>query len=98
MKTAAERMKPEIDAVMNQMDRINDVFEHFNATPKFIIDVKENPYGGNPTLKVTFWYEAKYYAGKQVVFIYRPTVETIDSFVNSILAYMFECVDTFVNI
>lgn len=84
--------------VYRNMDRISDVFEHFNVKPYFSVEEIKNPFGGNPEQVVTFTFVAPHYNGKTKTFKRNPASKTVEMLENEILAYMFQCVDTFVNI
>ena len=80
------------------IDQTEDIFEYFSVTPVFNVSVIENEYGGNPEVKVDFTYAAKHLNGKPKQFILRPAIQTGEAFINEIRAYMFDCVDAFVNL
>lgn len=97
-KEDIQYLQPVVDEIMGEMDRINDIFDYFHATPYFLFEVESNPYGGNPELIVTFRYDTKMFPGKTVKFVYRPAFTTVQNFVNEIKSYMFDCVDAFVSL
>ena len=101
MKATTEDMKwmePKVNAIMEHVQQIDDIFEYFKATPHFLFEVVSNDFGGNPELIVSFWYETRHYNGKHVKFTYQPAFGTIESFINEIKAYMLDCVDGFINL
>jgi len=82
----------------NVIEQAEDIFEHFNAKPKFSITEIPNAYGGNPELHVDFSYSGRLYNGVQKTFVFKPTSQTEQGFVNEIRSYLLDCVDGFVNI
>ena len=91
-------MQQVINEFYGILDQIRDVFEHFNVEPIFSDEIIPNPYGGNPEYKVTFTYKAPHFEGREKVFTYHPAFTTVPGFIAEIRAYMFECVDAFVNL
>lgn len=80
------------------IQQAEDIFEHFNAVPRFEIKEVPNEFGGNSELHVTFWYLWRDMIGKLKTFVYRPATQTQDGFVNEIRSYLLDCVDTFINL
>ena len=88
-------LQERLNALIGQAE---DVFEHFQAKPVFEVKTINNPFGGNPETHVGFTYTTKHFNGKPKLFSYRPASQTVDEFINEIRAYMFDCVDAFVNL
>lgn len=80
------------------IQQAEDIFEHFDARPRFDVVEIPNEYGGNSELRVTFTYTTPHYRGKEVTFAYNPASKTQDGFINEIKAYLLDCVDTFINL
>lgn len=85
------------NAVLGIEDQARDIFEHFHAVPKFDAWIKSNEFGGNPSYHVSLNIEWRL-PMKKVEFEYHPAWQTLTGFVNEIKAYLFSCVDTFVNL
>ena len=78
-------------------DQARDIFEHFNAVPHFSATEKKNPFGGNPEYVLHLSIDWKL-PMKEVDFKHAPATETKEAFHNRIRAYLFSCVDAFVNL
>ena len=90
-------MKEYIDALQFEIETAQEVFEHWDMTPRFDYTVKENPYGGNPELIVKFDYTGKI-QGREKIFRVNPAFESVEMFRNEIKAYMYDCVYCFVSL
>ena len=91
-------MKEYIDCLEFEIETAKECFEHFNAKPIFNYRVIENPYGGNPTLHVTFTYETKQFNGKIKEWKINPAFCSVEMFRNEIKSYMYDCLYCFISI
>ena len=91
-------MKEYIAALDFEIETAEEVFEHFNTKPIFSYEVIENPYGGNPELKVVFTYTGRIYNGAVKEWKINPAFYSVDMFRNEIKAYMYDCVYGFISL
>lgn len=76
----------------------NDIAENFGGEISLSLHVEENKYGGNPEYIVDMTGNGKNYPLKDKTFIYKPALQTFESFINEIKAYMLDVLDCLNNL
>ena len=84
-------------AILGIKSQAGDIFEHFGAVPHFDAWVEQNEFGGNPSYFVELSIDWKV-PMKKVKFTYHLAAMTLKEFENEIKSYLYDCVDTFINL
>ena len=79
-------------------DITNDIAENFGGEINLSLYEIENKHGGNPEYKVDMTGSGKNYPLKDKTFVYRPALQTFESFINEIKAYMLDVLDCLNNV
>ena len=86
--------------IMGIKEQFKDIMYHMAGDYgdfNLVLEIVQNPFGGNPVPTVTFDYKYFDIAGKKVVFEQQLASQSEKDFVNEIKSYLFDCIDTFVN-